>query len=58
MKKYTVSVPCSMTYEVKASSKKEACELVFENGGLDLEGEVCIIPEDFHDAHVVDEEDL
>jgi len=58
MKKYTVSVPCSMTYEVRASSEKEARDLVFENGGLDLKGEVCITPEDFHDAHVVDEEDL
>lgn len=38
---YVFSVPATYVYEVDADSEEEARELLEEEGGMDIEGELC-----------------
>lgn len=38
---YVFSVPATYTYEVDASSEEEARALLEEEGGMEIQGELC-----------------
>ena len=54
VKTYTFSVPCSMVYDIDASSEEEARKLLLDRGGYSVRGELVIDGFDYQEAHLLD----
>ena len=50
MKKYIFDVPCFYVYEVEAETEDKAREILVEDGGLQLEGNLSLESNDYLDA--------
>ena len=53
LKTYSFNVPCAYNYEIKAKSESQARKILFERGGIDIAGELCIDEEDYKHAEVI-----
>ena len=50
MKTFIFSVPCSLEYQVEASSAKEAKEILLKKGGYEIQGEIVVLDSDYENA--------
>ena len=47
---YEFYVPCHYRYEIKAESEEQARRILCEKGGLDIDGELLLEPNNFKNA--------
>lgn len=50
MKTFIFSVPCSLEYQIEASSAEEAKEILLKKGGYDIQGEIVVDGDDYENA--------
>lgn len=54
-KTYQFCVPCSYYYEIEANTEEEAREILIEKGGIDIEGDLLILDDDYKKADCIGE---
>jgi hypothetical protein len=52
MKKYQFKVPCHYHYEIVAKNEDEAREILLNNGGIGIEGQLCFDDNAYKDAEL------
>ena len=52
---YVLSVPASYVYEIKAKTEEEARQILMKDGGLDIDGTLCLESEDYKEATLVEQ---
>ena len=52
---YVLSVSASYVYEIKAKTEKEARQILEKEGGLDIDGTLCLESEDYKEATLVEQ---
>jgi len=53
MKKYEFKVPCHYYYEIVAKNEDEAREILLDNGGMDIQGELCFDDNAYKEAELI-----
>lgn len=54
MKTFIFSVPCSLEYQIEASSAEEAKEILLKKGGYDIQGEIVVDGNDYENATLIE----
>ena len=52
-KTFEFSVPCSYHYKIKAKTEKEARKILVEEGGIDIQGNLCLEEDDYKKAELL-----
>ena len=52
-KTFEFSVPCSYRYEIKAKTEKEAKKILVEEGGINIQGSLCLEEDDYKKAELL-----
>ena len=52
-KTFEFSVPCSYHYEIKAKTEEEARKILVEEGGINIQGSLCLEEDDYKKAELL-----
>tara|TARA_R100001530_G_scaffold125525_1_gene94071 strand:- start:78 stop:248 length:171 start_codon:yes stop_codon:yes gene_type:complete len=52
-KTFEFSVPCSYHYEIKAKTEKEARKILVKDGGINIQGSLCLEEQDYKKAEII-----
>ena len=47
---YYFSIPCSYVYEINAMTEEQAKDILIEDGGLNISGDLCLEEENYKEA--------
>ena len=51
-KTFSFYVPCSMMYHIKAKNEKEARQILINQGGISIQGDLLIDKSDYSEAEI------
>lgn len=50
LKEFNLSVPCQLDYKIMAKTEEDARTILIEKGGIDIDGQINVEPEDYKNA--------